>query len=178
MAGERAAWLAVLQHDAERVAQLLRQPLASREQRQAARAQLWQAFALLEAPAGDDAAAATDADVAKTLHDLEMLRTALGDRSPAGIRPLQRVWIRSPLPERLVLPVSARGTDQLARAVARHFTAAVALTAQRLAWFEKRCAQADPTRVAMVRQPEDAKTSRLSATELALLVKKGPSRFS
>ncbi len=178
MAADRAAWLAVMQQDAERLAQLLRAPAVTREQRQAARALLWQAFALLEAAAGEAEAQPTEPALQQTLRDLEQLRKDLGDLAPHGIRALHRVWIRSPLPERLLLPAASRATAHLTRAVERHFAAAVALTPQRMAWFEKRCAQADPTRVAVVRQPEDAKTSRLSGSEVVLLVKKGPSRFS
>lgn len=167
-----------MQQDAACVAQLLRGPGVSREQRQAARSQLWHAFALLQAQERDDAPQSTDQEFLDALMNLEALRTRLGDRAPWGVRKLHEVWIRSPMPERLLLPASARSTAHLTRAVERHFAATVALTAGRLAWFDKRCAQADPTHVAVVRQPDDAKTSRLSGSELSLLVKKGPSRFS
>lgn len=176
MSAHVQAWLSVLQADAEQIGSLLGGGRVARELRQAARAQLWQAFALVELAAQGQAVAP---DALRTLRDgLEQLRRSLGDGSPAGIRPLQQVWIRKPLPPRLVLPASARATQRLVQLVEGHFSAAVALTPARLDWFDRRCSQADPTHVAQVRQPDDAKTSRLSAGEMALLVKKGPSRFS
>ena len=170
------AWLSVLQADAEQIGALLGQGRVAREQRQTTRARLWQAFALLE-QAGQGQAVEPVA-LTDLRADLEALRRSVGDGWPAGILPLQQVWIRKPLPPRLTLPACARATHRLVRLVEGHFAAAVALTPQRLDWFDRRCGQADPTHVAQVRQPDDAKTSRLSTSEMALLVKKGPSRFS
>jgi hypothetical protein len=111
------------------------------------------------------------------------LRRELGDDRGAGVLRLRHVLIRKPMPERPRPIAAATITEGTARQVARHFSVRVAVDRRRLEWFEARCRDQDPTRVAKVRQPDDAakngQTVKKDAREsLELLVKRGPSRFS
>lgn len=165
---------AVAQADAARLAQLLQQGKVARELRPSARALLaeaWRALSEPEEPSTPPVAAAVIAGLAR---DLEAMLRQCGDDHGAGARPLQQVRVARPLPDRVAVPPSARQTESLARAVGDHFRARVALTADRLAWFETRSSQQPPTQVATVKQP-DGEPER---ADLELLRKAGKSKFS
>ncbi|MFZ4577270.1 MAG: hypothetical protein ACOYOB_02650 [Myxococcota bacterium] len=192
MTDARREWFEVLDQDARAVATLLRSPAAPKAARQSARACLGRAAQLLEPetatlvgagnePTGGEAAPehieVSDTDVLALVLALADHRRGLGDHR-AGLRPLQEVWRRSPLPERLQLPLCANRVLALVVAIDGRFNATMALSAERLGWFEKRCSEPDPTRVAKVRPPDAEASSRLDGSELELLVKAGRSRFS
>lgn len=192
MTDARREWFEVLDQDARAVARLLRSPAAPKTARQSARACLGRAAQLLETqaehldgdggePASDEVTAGhvevSDADVLALVLALADHRRSLGDHR-AGLRPLREVWRRSPLPERLQLPLGASRVLALVVAIDGRFNATMALSAERLGWFEKRCSEPDPTRVAKVRPPDAEASSRLDGSELELLVKAGRSRFS
>ncbi len=192
MTDARREWFEVLDQDARAVATLLRLPSAPKSARQSARMCLGRAAQLLETLAGtpeDEEAPATDGEAPPErveIGDAEVLalvlalaahRRSLGDHR-TGLRPLREVWRRSPLPERLQQPLCARRVLALVTAIDGRFNATMALSAERLGWFEKRCSEPDPTRVAKVRPPAAEASSRLDGSELELLVKAGRSRFS
>jgi hypothetical protein len=190
--------------DVERLGQLSRDPRIDKALRAELRPLLWQVWQTLSPPtetedegqeelgqageAGEaDAAAGSEATAeapealppsASELRVLaeqcaEALRRC-GDDRGAGARPIGQVRIHRPFADRVVVPPSARQTDQLARRVARHFKARLALTEARLKWFEDRANSQAPTSVAQVRQPDGDK-DRLG---LELLRKRGTSRYS
>lgn len=188
------AWLELVEGDAHAIGERIKLPGTARELRQKARSLLWRAYALLDAVAAAMAAAegeasglpieaqgagpAPDPNDARVLQaELESLRRDLGEKQGDGVRPLQQVWMRTPMPARLDFSLpSVRLTETVVRSAHRHFRARVAMTAARLAWFDARCSeQTAPTRVATVRQPDTATSSRDS---LELLVKVGKSKFS
>jgi hypothetical protein len=173
------SWRAVLAEDAAFVGAAVRSAQVDKGLRQKARTVLWQAYAILEPAEVDETAGEVaaepvqPAELLALLHALAALRTELGDAG-AGIKRLQDVWIHKPHPERPLPIEAARATERTARTVVKHFTVRVAVDKKRMAWFEARCSEQDPTRVAKVRQP-DEKDNR---EPMELLVKKGHSRFS
>ena len=196
MTDEGLAWIELLEQDAHAAAQLLQLPTVERPLRQRGRALLWQVYAALdavsatlEAEATVEPAAAPEADAepprpapnAKDIlvlqQAMQAMRRELGDDRGAGARRIGAVWVRTPMPPRPtdMLP-SVRLTEWLVRAVTLHFRSRVALTPARLAWFEERCGDKgkNPTKVAMVRQPEQSD----SRDSLELLTKNGKSKFS
>jgi hypothetical protein len=172
--------VAVMRADAEVVSQAIAS--LPREAKQRARTVLWRAFALIDGAGGDDEAgsgspahAPSVADLLPAALELAELRRAIGDGFPCGIGRLHQVRIARPLPDRIVPLAGPRKTAHVARAVASHFRARVALTESRIAWFEERANKRPPTHVATVRQPDEAKEAR---DALELLVRKGRSKFS
>lgn len=174
-------WLEVLRADAAFVAGALssptslRDPGGLRDLRPAARTALWQAYAYLE-PADDaDPAALTAEGLWQATQALADLRRQLGDDRGAGARPIAEVWLRTPFPERpQVIAGALRAEVSLERLTAR-WRVRVAIDRERLAWFEARCQESNPTRVATVRAPSTEQSNR---DALELLVRKGPSKFS
>lgn len=170
-------WRQVLAQDAAFVGTAVRSAGVDKGLRQKARAILWRAFALLEPPEVEEGAepppTVEPGEILALLREVESLRHELGDAG-AGIRRLREVLIRTPHPEKPLPIEAARATERTARAVLRRFSVRVALDKKRMAWFEARCSEQDPTRVAKVRQP-DEKDNR---EPMELLVKKGQSRFS
>lgn len=193
-----AALEAIVQGDAQRLGVLLRTAAADKPTRQAARTlltQIWQLHVADEpevaaaAQVPSDAArvssdratvqdaiatAAQFAQLRELAHQLEAVLRKLGDDRGSAARRLQDVRIARPFPDRVAVPPSARQTANLTAAVARHFSAYVALTAARLDWFERRCTQSMPTHVAVVKQPVGDK----ERIDVELLRKAGKSKFS
>lgn len=179
-----AALRAVLQVDAERLGGLLRVGRGDKPARQAARAALataWQFLAVqdsVDGEAGEQTAAATSssdlADLRSACALVEASLRQFGDDRGAAVRPLQQVRVARPMPDRVAVPPSSRQTDALVRCVDQHFKAHVALTPERVKWFDDRAAQMAPTRVAEVKPP-DAEQER---QDLELLRKAGKSKFS
>lgn len=178
-------WRALLAVDAERLAQLARDPRVDRALRGELRPLLWQLWQTLTPPAedasGEGADGAQDAapplSVAELRALVERCAEALrrcGDDRGAGARPIGQVRIHKPFGDRVVVPPSARQTARLALTVAGHFKARLALTEARLKWFEDRANSQAPTSVAQVRQPDGDK-ERLG---LELLRKRGTSKYS
>ncbi len=171
--------MAILADDAAFIAAAVRLPSVDKTLRQKARGLLWQAWALVQPPEPEPDADAVatpppePSEILALLRTLMQLRIDLGDAG-AGIRPLRQVLLRKPHPERPLPIEAARATERTARGVLGHFAVRVGIDAKRLAWFEARCSEQDPTRVAKVRPP-DEKDNR---QPLELLVKKGQSRFS
>ncbi|MSP90308.1 MAG: hypothetical protein EXR79_00645 [Myxococcales bacterium] len=170
---------AIARADAEAIAALVHLGGIGKAVKARARAVLWRAFEALEParPDGDDDVGpmAAPPDWRGLALELEFVRTLCGDRAPAGVRRLQSVRIARPFPDRIRAIPSSVQTDHLARRVAGRFRLSVALTAERLAWFEARSSKESPTHVATVRQPDTSKESRDS---LELLVRAGRSKFS
>lgn len=194
-------WRQLLAVDVERLGQLSRDPRIDKALRAELRPLLWQVWQTLSPPTeteeepqdeleqgsevGEAGAAEVAAEPAEAappstseLRQLaercaEALRRC-GDDRGAGARPIGQMRIHRPFADRVVVPPSARQTDQLARRVAGHFKARLALTEARLKWFEDRANSQAPTSVAQVRQPDGDK-DRLG---LELLRKRGTSRYS
>lgn len=182
---------AIVQGDAQRVGALLRTAACDKPTRQAARALLTQVWQLHVADESEVAPAAQVPSDVATVEDpiataaqftqlleltrqLEAVLRKLGDDRGSAARRLQDVRIARPMPDRVAVPPSARQTANLTAAVARHFSAYVALTAARLDWFERRCTQSMPTHVAVVKQPVGEK----ERIDVELLRKAGKSKFS
>lgn len=197
-------WRQLLAVDVERLGQLSREPRIDKALRAELRPLLWQVWQTLSPPTeteeeaqdelaqgseGGESGAPEDSDASaesaeaspasasdlRALADrcAEALRRC-GDDRGAGARPIGQMRIHRPFADRVVVPPSARQTDQLARKVAGHFRARLALTEARLKWFEDRANSQAPTSVAQVRQPDGDK-DRLG---LELLRKRGTSRYS
>lgn len=188
-----AEQVAILRLDAARVAELVAKPGRDKGLRQRARQALWKAYAVLEAHERaealaepgvdlDDPTLAAEeplpepAEILAILQELERLLRQMGDAAGAGARPLREVLVRQPMPERVPLPASAVVTGHLTRQVEGHFRVRVALTPSRLKWFDARCNESDPTRIATVRQPESKTGDEREALEL--IHKNGRTRFS
>ncbi|MBM4344410.1 MAG: hypothetical protein FJ100_13660 [Deltaproteobacteria bacterium] len=187
--GSVAALRAVLGTDAQRLGELLQSGVGDKLARQAARAALvaaWHQLASMDdvEAQGDSGTGALPQALPDRPADPQGLRTAcalveaslrqLGDDRGAAVRPLQQVRVARPLPDRVAVPPSSRQTDALARSVDRHFKARVALTPERIKWFDDRAAQTPPTRVAEVKPPEGEQERQ----DLELLRKAGKSKFS
>lgn len=173
-----AQFSALIACDADRLAALVKHGPMDKAQKPAARALLWRLWAVLTPHPEDDGAPATPlvalAELAALAAEVEALLRLVGDDKGAGAWPIKALRIASPLPDRVTVPPSARQTDKLARAVARHFAPVLALTTERLDWFENRCKRSAPTSVATVRQPE----AEADRQPLELLHKAGKSKFS
>jgi len=152
-----AAWLAILADDAAFIAAAVRLPNVDRHLRQKARGLLWQAWAVIQPTEPDpdlpSLPPTEPAELLALLRTLSQLRAELGDAG-AGIRPLWRVLLRKPHPERPLPIEAARATEQTARKVLEHFMVRVGIDAKRRAWFEARCSERDPTRVAKLAPPQ------------------------
>lgn len=184
-----ADWLALLQADAARLSTLVQSAALDKDSRQAVRALLWRVYVAVEPPAAEDAdgvdaapeggpatAPPLDPDTAwALLRELEAWLRRLGDDRGAGAKKIKDVRVQKPLAERVAVPPSSRQTQHLAAAVDGHFRTRLALTDQRLAWFEARVAPAAPTSVATVKPPAEADAERL---DLELLRKAGRTKFS
>lgn len=178
-----AALRPVLQLDAERLGNLLRQGAGDKAARQAGRAALAAAWHVLAEQEATDADAVVESVTPKAAA-LAELRGAcalvegslrqLGDDRGAAARPLQQVRVARPMPDRVAVPPSSRQTEALATQIDRHFKARVALTPERIKWFDDRAAQTPPTRVAEVKPPEGEQERQ----DLELLRKAGKSKFS
>ncbi len=169
----------IVQGDARRLGELVQTGGLDKLLRPVARNLLWRVWALLDPPQPDDGndepmAPVSLGQLRALAIELESLLRQLHDDRGAGARPIKDMRVATPMPDRVAVPPSARQTDNLARAVDRHFKTRVALTAERLAWFEARTGQTPPTTVAVVKQPEaDAERQ-----DLELLRKAGSSKFS
>jgi hypothetical protein len=197
-------WRQLLAIDVERLGQLSRDPRIDKALRAELRPLLWQVWQTLSPPTeteeeaqdelgqgseGEEPGAPEDSEASaesagasppraselRALADrcTEALRRC-GDDRGAGAWRIGQMRIHRPFADRVVVPPSARQTDQLAQRVARHFKARLALTEARLKWFEDRANSQAPTSVAQVRQPDGDK-DRLG---LELLRKRGTSRYS
>jgi hypothetical protein len=180
-------WLEVLRADAAFVAEALRtsasrlpagampDPEVLRELRAPARTALWQAYAYLE-PADDaDPTSLTADGLWQATQALASLRRQLGDDRGAGAKPIAEVWVRTPFPERPQVIAGARRAEGSLERLTARWRVRVAVDRDRLAWFEARCQESNPTRVATVRAPSTEQSNRDS---LELLVRKGPTKFS
>jgi hypothetical protein len=188
-------WLALLQADATRLGALVQQAVLDKAERQTVRALLWRVYAAVEAAtpatADDDGDLTAEARpepptpaappglhraaAVALLRELEGWLRRLGDDRGAGAKRLRDVRVQKPLADRVRLPPSARQTQHLAAAVDGHFRTRLALTDERLAWFEARVAPAAPTSVATIKPPAETDTERL---DLELLRKAGRTKFS
>lgn len=179
---ETDRFVAVLQADAARLAELLKADHVDKATRQAVRSVLWRVFAVLTPPPEDEAEvpAAPEQNVPTPAVLLELVREVetwlrkLGDDRGSGAKKIKDVRVQRPLADRVAVPPSSRQTQKLADAVGDHFKTRIALTDERLQWFEGRVAPSAPTAVATVKQPE-GDADRL---ELELLRKAGKSKFS
>ncbi len=172
-------WCEVLAHDARAVALLLRGATVDKGLRQHGRQLLFQTGTWLQpAEQESDALEQPAPDPQKLLAlllQLQSLRHDLGDDRGRAALPIGKLWIRKPLWQWIEPMASSRQTEALCAAIAQRFRTVVALSPARMAWFEARCAQQDPTRIATVRAPKSDQSSRDS---LELLVRAGKSKFS
>lgn len=172
-------WCEVLAQDAQAVALLLRGTGVDKALRQHGRQLLFQTGIWLQPlEQQNDTPEQPEPDPQKLLGlllQLQLLRHDLGDDRGHGAWPIGKLWIRKPLWQWIEPMPSSRQTDALCAAIAQRFRTVVALSPARMAWFEARCAQQDPTRIAMVRAPKSDQSSRDS---LELLVRAGKSKFS
>ncbi|MBI5609802.1 MAG: hypothetical protein HY902_13100 [Deltaproteobacteria bacterium] len=179
--------VAALHADAAKLAEYARGPAIDKALRQEIRGVLWQVHSALfpPEPEPDEVAPAPDApdaepagpdlaQVGALLAQTGTLLRQLGDDRGKGARRIGDMRIAEPLPDRVMVPPSSRQTDKLAQTVQRHFRARMALTDERLGWFEQRTQQNSPTSVATVKQPE-GDADRL---DLELLRKEGRTKFS
>jgi len=179
---------AALQADAAMLAEYVRNPGVDKLIRQEIRSVLWQVHAALFPPepepddeseqsgeAAEAQPAVPDAaQLSALLAQTGALLRQLGDDRGKGARRIGDLRIAEPLPDRVMVPPSSRQTDKLAQTVQRHFRARMALTDERLGWFEQRTQQNSPTSIATVKQPE-GDADRL---DLELLRKAGRTKFS
>ncbi len=192
-----SAIAAVLQQDAELIGVASRQPGHDKTIRQQARQWLWAVWTLLQPedegqqseelkvvgadqpPVPDAVPSPADETRLTALLALvaqgEQLLKGLGHGRGQGIRALKHVLIHQPFPERPRLTACATLAQNHARRIAGHFELPMGIDEKRLTWFEQRCKEQNPTRVAMVRAPAAEGDQRES---LEFLVKKGQSRFS
>ena len=172
----------LLRDDAEAVAGLLRQRRGDREQRREARALLAASFALMPAPSGEDPDATPTAPDPEALlaAALAMARTrrALGDDARSSAWPIGKLWIRAPMPQRLLTLVFVAQRERLVAAIEQKLDVPLALSEARIAWAEARCNVEQPGVVREVRTADSPESERLLASELELLRKRGRSRFS
>lgn len=182
--------VAALHADAAKLAEYARNTAVDKLVRQEIRTVLWQVHTTLFPPEpdqGDEAEpdAATEAmdqpppgpdpaQIAALLAQTGALLRQVGDDRGKGARRIGDLRIAEPLPDRVMVPPSSRQTDKLAQTVQRHFRARMALTDERLGWFEQRTQQNSPTSIATVKQPE-GDADRL---DLELLRKAGRTKFS
>ncbi len=182
--------VAALHADAAKLAEYARNPGVDKAVRQEIRTVLWQVHTALFPPESDEpaapeapptaeetapAAAGPDpAQITALLAQTGALLRQVGDDRGKGARRIGDFRIAEPLPDRVMVPPSSRQTDKLAQSVQRHFRARMALTDERLGWFEQRTQQNSPTSVATVKQPE-GDADRL---DLELLRKAGRTKFS
>lgn len=160
---------ALVESDARRLAARIATGAGAKEARKRARAALNRAFA---APADLDTPGWVEviAEVAAALREL-------GDGAVDATLPIGRVWVRRPLPERVMRPlVATRLTAQGSRIYDR-CNPRLALSEARVEWFETRCNVESPARLRPVRAPE-AKREPLSGSEFEFLHKRGKSPFS
>ncbi len=196
----------VLAADADQIARLLAAGAGDRALRQVARGALGRAFGLLSSASADDpadeevsefgdGAGAVDAapkeasaaqKEAATSADMQTLLALVGEcerllrqlEGPfAGVRPLRRVQVRRPLPERLRPPRVASRLQAQGSAVVARCTPQLALSEARLDWFEARTKAESPGMIRPVRA-SDATREPAAGVEFELLRKKGRSPFS
>ncbi len=173
----------VMVADAEAIALLLRQRRGDKVTRRKARAVLAQAFAVIDRgdrhqedeqrmqPVGRNEALSVQVT-------MQAARRALGDDYRSAVRRIADVWIRKPLPVRVMtLVFDAQRQRMLARMQARAHVP-LALNDERVDWIERRCQAEQPGVVREVRPAANADSDRLLASELELIRKRGRSRFS
>lgn len=169
-AGAAAVGLAALvESDARRLAGLVAAGGGSKEARKRARGAMGRAFAA--DPALDAAGwVAVIAELAGALREL-------GDGALDAARPIGQVWVRKPMPERLMRPRVAWRLTAQGSAIYDRCNPRLALSEDRIAWFEVRCNVESPGRLRPVR-PSEAKREPLSGSEFEFLHKRGKSPFS
>ncbi len=176
-----AALVAILQQDAELIADLARLRRGERADRLAARLLLARVYAVLEPP---EAAQPTSADgpdpvaLAAIALEAAALRRRLAGPGWQILRPIGEVWIREPYPEFFMQPSGATAAQRLAAQREAQFSLKLALNDQRVGWMEKRCTATQPGLLRPVRTPKTGEGNRLGASELELLRKRGRSKFS
>lgn len=186
---ELLAWVA---DDGRHLAELLRQRAGDRGWRRRGRAVLVRAFSVVDAaaPAGERAAgdraegddglgALSLVEVTGILREIDDVRVALADPQTPGLRRLAKVRIQRPLREGLQIGRAAAGVEGLVRRIEGRTTVPMAMDDTRLAWFETRCAAAEPGLLRPIRPQDPAGSGeRLSTSELELIRKRGRSRYS
>jgi len=144
-----------------------------------ARALLMHLFLVAAPPDESDAGATTHAsDLAKIRADLRAaddLARGPDPRSPA--RRFFEMTLRRPMPSRWY-PVTSSSVQHLATSVWRAAHPPLALTRERLDWFDERVSKANPGLIKPVREPKSETPDGVpNRAEYELLRKKGPSRF-
>lgn len=165
----RHALAVLVESDARRLATLISQGGGSREVRKRARGALNRAFA---------ADPTLDAlGWVEVLQGLAEALRELGDGALDATLPVGQVWVRKPMPERLMRPRVAWRLTAQGTAIYDRCNPRLALSEARIEWFEVRCNVQSPGRLRPVR-PSEAKREPLSGSEFEFLHKRGKSPFS
>ncbi|GEM_PF-2634359 len=179
---DQDALVAVVRADAERVARLLRSKAVDAKARRRARPVLMRAFAATDredVEGDDETAAALDlVELLDAAADLQEARRELGDGALDATRPLKDVWIRTPMPDRVLPLVFVDRRTRFVAAVQERVDVNMAIDDERIAYFEARCDVKQPGMVKPIVERTDAEGERLLSSELELLRKRGRSRFS
>ena len=179
--------------DAEHVGGLLRARSGPKAMRRQARGLLARAFAILhdsagqgsgemsesaEAPPSPPTADLQPAELLALVGELQQARAALGDNYRRAAWRIGKLWVRTPMPERLLPLCHVRRRAKLVAAIQRRLDMPLALSDERIQWMQDRCNIEQPGVVRGVRESDNPESERLLASELELIRKRGRSRFS
>lgn len=178
--------LALAQSQAETLAALVRKRHGHRRARSHARALLQRLFVLeqsqrpeqSEKPGQSETPGQGDSEgdwVSLCWQLAHSERSLLEDTATSGLAAL---LVRSPFPERFMKPLTAGRAERLTSDCLDHWRVNLALSEERIAWMEARCQAAAPGLLRPIRQPDPEQSERLTDSEMALLRKRGRSKFS
>lgn len=160
-----------LDEDGRTLADALRGRGGDRDARRLARAALAEAFAV----AGGEESSVEE--LIRVLRGLREAAEALAGRPLPAIRPLAEVWVRRPMPDRILRPRTAAAVTALGDRIASRMSPPMALSEERIAWMEARCAIEAPGLVRPIRS-NPGEGDKLVGGEVELLRKRGRSPFS
>ena len=175
-----ASLLEMIASDAEAIAALLKQRRGERAQRRTARALLAKTFSLLERLESPPEATQQPKlhEALETQAELQRTHALLAAGRARGIRRIGDVWVRTPMPVRILPLWHVLRRDRMVNVLVAKGELPLALSEARVDWMEQRCQVEQAGVVRPVRSRQDEQSERLLASELELLRKRGRSRFS